>query len=355
MNAKATIALIVGLTALAVILASRLTRTQPEAPAPPRLEANSAIDPASPPPEPVVPGNVPAAPSVSPRPDRSRTELSTMEESLGATNKLERLSQIREAFHLWAAGDPTAAIRAARQLSDETERETALLTLVTEWTGGELSPASRRARYIAGLGLEAGLGMELIKRPDLAVLWATELTEGPARSSLLQQVAITLAGSDPAAALALGTQVPENERAEFSQVVYSGWAAHDTDAALQYVNQLPDPAEREGALQAVRTVAPVGIGAELRMQDGYAVINQLVPGMPAELSGQLHPGDRIVALSQGDNSFVDARNLPLADVVQLIRGNPGTQLQLQVLPADAQPDSVPRTVSIIRDQIKFKK
>jgi len=34
-------------------------------------------------------------------------------------------------------------------------------------------------------------------------------------------------------------------------------------------------------------------------------------GTPAELSGQLHPGDRILVLAQGDNSFVDARAIAL--------------------------------------------
>jgi carboxyl-terminal processing protease len=91
------------------------------------------------------------------------------------------------------------------------------------------------------------------------------------------------------------------------------------------------------------------------MQDGYPIINQLVPGTPAERSGQLHVGDRIVALAQGDNVFVDLHELPLSDIVQTIRGAPNTLVQLQILPAGAAPNSTPRTVSIVRDQIKFKK
>jgi carboxyl-terminal processing protease len=98
----------------------------------------------------------------------------------------------------------------------------------------------------------------------------------------------------------------------------------------------------------------VGIGAALSIQDGYPVINQLLPGTPAQLSGQLQPGDRIVALAQGDSAFVDVHSLPLSDVVNLIRGAPGTTLQLQVLPADAPPGSSPRVIPIVRDQLKFK-
>jgi len=39
----------------------------------------------------------------------------------------------------------------------------------------------------------------------------------------------------------------------------------------------------------------------------------------------------------------------------MIRGAPNTMVQLQVLPADAPPNAAPRTVSITRDQLKFKR
>jgi hypothetical protein len=270
-------------------------------------------------------------------------------------NRLERLAQIREAFRALAAGDPTNAIRAAKPLTDGTERETALLTLVTEWNRGELSPPRQRAEWIASLGLDAGLGMELKGNPQLAVLWANELTEGPGRTALLERTAADLVGADPGAALGLRDQVSEDERRGFSDSIYAHWAASDTAAALQWVDSIADPGEKTAALEAVRSAAPVGIGAELRMQEGGPVINQVLPGTPAELSGQLRSGDRIVALAQGDSDFVDARSLPLEEVVKLIRGVPGTPLQLQVLPADALPDTPPRTITIIRNQILFKK
>src|SRR5262249_876444 len=100
--------------------------------------------------------------------------------------------------------------------------------------------------------------------------------------------------------------------------------------------------------------APVGIGTQLSMQDGYAVIGDLLPGAPAQLSGQVRPGDRIVAIAQGDSRFVNAANVPLGDLVQMIRGAPGTVVQLQLVGADAAEDSTPRTVAIMRDQIRHK-
>ena len=243
---------------------------------------------------------------------------------------------------------------AAKQLTNDVERETALLALVTEWTHGELGSPRQRAQAISMYGLEAGLGMALAKNTELALLWANELTDGPARTAVLQQTAVAMLGSDPAGAFALGQQIAPAEQRPFFDSLFAGWAGNDTEAALQWAEQLPD-AEREAALQAIRSAAPVGIGAVLSMQQGYPVINDLLAGAPAALSGQLNKGDRIVALAQGDNSFVDARTLPLADVVQMIRGAPGTLLQLQVLAADAPPGSAPRTVSILRDQVKFKR
>ncbi len=253
-----------------------------------------------------------------------------------------------------AHGDATTALRAAKQVTDETERETALLTLVTEWTRGELGPPRRRAAAIDQYGIEAGLGMELAKNPELAVLWANELTEGAGRTAVLQQTAISMLGSDPAAAFAMSEQLPEADRRKFFDSVFAGWAEEDTGAAMQWAEQLSD-ADRDAAIRAIRTVAPVGIGAALSIQDGYPVINGLLPGTPAELSGQLHVGDRVLGLAQGDNSFVDTHSVSLADVVQMIRGAPNTLVQLQVLPADAPPNSAPRTVSITRDQLKFKR
>ena len=274
---------------------------------------------------------------------------------LPSTNRLERSAQLREQFRALAAGDPKLAMATAKQLTNDLDRETALLSLVAEWTHGELTPPRQRAWAIANYGLEAGLGMALVKNPDLAVLWANEMTDGPARLALLQQTAIALLPSDPVAAFALSQQVAPNDQRQFANSVLAGWAGNDTEAALQWVGQLSDPADRDSGLQAIRTVAPVGIGAELATQQGYPVINNLIDGGSAALSGQLNKGDRIVGLAQGDGAFVDTREMSLQQVVQMIRGAPGTALQLQVIGADAPAGSSPRTVSLLRDQVKFKR
>ena len=198
------------------------------------------------------------------------------------------------------------------------------------------------------------LGVELAKDPELAMLWANELTEGPGRAAIIQQTARMMVGTDPAAALALNEQLPEGDRKQFFDSLFGDWALKDTEAALQWADKFPDPTDRDAMLQAIRASAPVGIGAQLQIKDGYPSVNGLMAGSPAQLGGQLQPGDRIIALAQGDNAFMNMQNVALADVVQMIRGAPGTALQLQILAADAPPNAPPRTITIYRDQIKFR-
>jgi len=59
----------------------------------------------------------------------------------------------------------------------------------------------------------------------------------------------------------------------------------------------------------------------------------LLPGGPAEMSGKLHPGDKIVAVAQGDTEPVDVVGMKLRKIVQMIRGETGTEVKLTVIPA----------------------
>jgi carboxyl-terminal processing protease len=97
-----------------------------------------------------------------------------------------------------------------------------------------------------------------------------------------------------------------------------------------------------------------GIGAQLRQDDeGYTEIVNLTPGGPAELSKQLKPKDKIVAVAQGGAEPVDCLDMKLGEVVDMIRGKKGTEVRLTIIPADAVSDSERREIRIIRDEIKL--
>ena len=98
----------------------------------------------------------------------------------------------------------------------------------------------------------------------------------------------------------------------------------------------------------------VGIGAMLRSEDGYAKIQSLVVGGPAQKHGGMKVGDRITAVAQGAAEFVDVRDMRLDNVVEMIRGKKGTKVRLLVIPADAADPSKRKTVELVRDEIKLK-
>ena len=98
----------------------------------------------------------------------------------------------------------------------------------------------------------------------------------------------------------------------------------------------------------------VGIGAMLRTEDGYAKIESLVPGGPAQTDGRLKVGDRITAVAQGAGEFADVRDMRLDKVVEQIRGKKGTKVRLLVIPADAPDPSKRKTIELVRDEIKLK-
>jgi carboxyl-terminal processing protease len=98
----------------------------------------------------------------------------------------------------------------------------------------------------------------------------------------------------------------------------------------------------------------VGIGAMLRSEDGYAKIESLVPGGPAQVDGRLKVGDRISAVAQGPTDYVDVREMRLDKVVEMIRGKKGTHVRLLVIPSDATDPSRRKNVELVRDEIKLK-
>ena len=95
-----------------------------------------------------------------------------------------------------------------------------------------------------------------------------------------------------------------------------------------------------------------GIGAVLGTEDEYTVVRDLVTGGPAEKGGELKPGDRIVAVGQNRQPFVDIIGRRSDDVVQLIRGPKGSRVRLKVIPAGAKEEEL-RVVEIVRESVSL--
>lgn len=98
-----------------------------------------------------------------------------------------------------------------------------------------------------------------------------------------------------------------------------------------------------------------GIGAVLQREDEYTVIRTIVKGGPADKSGKLKPGDRIVGVGQGaDSVLTDVVGWKVDDVVDQIRGKKGTTLRLDVLPADAGADGKVERIVLVREKVKLE-
>ena len=96
-----------------------------------------------------------------------------------------------------------------------------------------------------------------------------------------------------------------------------------------------------------------GIGAVLRWEDGYTVVNSIVPGGAAARQGKLKADDRIIAVAQGDQAFESVIDMRLNDVVQLIRGKRGTKVGLQILRKTKKGFDTLKFI-IVRDKIVLK-
>jgi carboxyl-terminal processing protease len=100
-----------------------------------------------------------------------------------------------------------------------------------------------------------------------------------------------------------------------------------------------------------------GIGAMLRSEDGMAKIVSIMPGGPADRDKrdiQLGPGDKIIAVAQGDETAVSIMHWPLNKAVKLIRGKKGSTVVLTVIPADDPTDSRIKLIDLIRDEVKLE-
>lgn len=95
-----------------------------------------------------------------------------------------------------------------------------------------------------------------------------------------------------------------------------------------------------------------GIGAQLREKDGSTVVTRVIPGGAAAKHAKLKTDDVIVSVGQGeDGDFVDIVEMPLTDVVDLIRGTAGTTVRLGVKPGGVGNVEV---LKIVRAQIELE-
>jgi carboxyl-terminal processing protease len=143
-------------------------------------------------------------------------------------------------------------------------------------------------------------------------------------------------------------RLAQTESEDVFQLIMNAFA-RSIEAHTSYLS--PRNAER---FQQEMNLSLEGIGAVLRADEDYTVIQSLVPGGPADLTAKLKPKDKIIGVAQDKEDFVDIIGWRLDDVVDLIKGPKGSTVRLQVVNATDIGTSKAQIVTIVRDKIRLE-
>ncbi len=130
--------------------------------------------------------------------------------------------------------------------------------------------------------------------------------------------------------------------------IYLSALTHAYDPHSDYYQ--PDEAQNFNI--AALDHAVTGIGAVLKSVDGYATVEEVIAGGPADLDKRLQAGDKILAIGQGTDEPVDAVNMKLNRVVDMIRGRKGSMVRLVISPATE--GTAHKEIILKRDTVSIK-
>ena len=128
----------------------------------------------------------------------------------------------------------------------------------------------------------------------------------------------------------------------------------DTLSTLDWAMSLEDPAEQRAAMEAINKNALVGIGARIQVDETGLpkIVNTTVLSAVAS-TGMTEPGDYISGMVNGDGSIIYFQDLPIREIVKLLHGQPGSEIQLLMerAPADGHTEPYSFDVPVRRSMI----
>jgi C-terminal processing protease CtpA/Prc len=111
----------------------------------------------------------------------------------------------------------------------------------------------------------------------------------------------------------------------------AGHVRVNTLQSLEWAMSLTDPAERRAALEAINKMSLSGIGARIEVDEtGFPKIRETTVLSAVAATGQVAPGDYIVGMEDASGEAVNFEGLPARQVAQHLRGEPGSELRLQM-------------------------
>ncbi len=196
------------------------------------------------------------------------------------------------------------------------------------------------AQELLGGEFNFGIDETIVTDPD-ATVYAKDVTE--AKDRWRRQIKYALLDLKDEGTE--GTEAIDQLRRRYSRYA-KRWRQTDSDDLLELyltsVTTAYDPHSTymsPGSLEDFDIIMRLnldGIGAQLREKDGNTVVSRVIPGGAAAKHGKLKTDDVIVTVGQDENGpMVDIVEMPLNDVVGLIRGKAGSVVRLGVKPGGA--------------------
>lgn len=116
----------------------------------------------------------------------------------------------------------------------------------------------------------------------------------------------------------------------------------NTLGTIDWAMSLEDPAERQAALDAINQNALSGIGARIKLDEtGLPSIGETTILSAIASTGQVEPGDYISGIVNGDGSTIYFKGRSLQQIVQLLRGKPGSEVRLLMERASTEDGAEP--------------
>lgn len=131
--------------------------------------------------------------------------------------------------------------------------------------------------------------------------------------------------------------------------------ANSNDAFLAFMNELTgvyDPHTSFHLKDAcdLKLGGGAGVGITLKIKDDFPTIANLIPDSAAGKSQQLQIGDRIIAVAESDDQFINVMSFDLCNVIKHLQGGQGTSLRLLI---QSEISDIKREVRLIRDSTQL--
>lgn len=159
----------------------------------------------------------------------------------------------------------------------------------------------------------------------------------------------------------LEAEARESVKKTYQRIFKSLHKSKDDDRFTYFIDQIAEtedphtqyfPPAGKKDFDVMMSGSFFGIGAALKenFDNGKITITSIITGSPSWKQGELKADDEILKVAQGDKTPVDITGYEINDVVNLIRGEKGTEVRLTI----KKPDGTVKIVPIIRDVVEME-